>query len=726
MSTREPQAVSDLHATVRVPRTRNWLRRMFAFAGPAYLVSVGYMDPGNWATDLAGGAKFGYQLVWVLVMSNLMAILLQTLSARLGVVTGRDLAQACRDFYPRFMVWPLWILCEIAIVACDLAEVLGAAIGLQLLFGIPLLAGVIITALDVLLLLVLTNYGIRRMEAFIILLVLTIGGCFAVQMMLSQPDLAAILHAVVPRGDDGRPSLIARSPGGGVSVLGLHAESLFVAMGILGATVMPHNLYLHSALVQSREIEPTVEGKREACRMNFVDSAIALNAALFVNGAILVLAAAAFHRHGFLGVGSLHEAHRLLAPLLGTALAPILFAVALLCAGQASTVTGTLAGQIVMEGFLRVRVRPWLRRVVSRGLAIIPAVIVIVVQGERGVDQLLVLSQVALSLQLSFAVIPLVTFTSDRRHMGPFVNPWWVRVLAIVTTAIIMGLNGKLAVETILGWVAHSPGAWWLWVVLIPSALGLLVLLVALLVLPFFGEAARRSRSPRPSRRWPRRARAPLAARVRRARSSRSTGIRAATGGSPWPWSSPSPTRTCSISCAAPSSPPGRSWCSCTSPRARRATGSASRAWTAKAARTAPRSRRWRASSASAGRDPRCASATATPRARSRASWARRGADLLVTGSHGHSGISDVVFGATVSRVRHLVRCQVLTVPPRPAELIAAWVVWGRGSSRAWRASPGSCSRRPGGTTSPAATRATTGPWRATCSHRVRRSCRRR
>jgi manganese transport protein len=664
MSTREPQAVSDLHATVRVPRTRNWLRRMFAFAGPAYLVSVGYMDPGNWATDLAGGAKFGYQLVWVLVMSNLMAILLQTLSARLGVVTGRDLAQACRDFYPRFMVWPLWILCEIAIVACDLAEVLGAAIGLQLLFGIPLLAGVIITALDVLLLLVLTNYGIRRMEAFIILLVLTIGGCFAVQMMLSQPDLAAILHAVVPRGDDGRPSLIARSPGGGVSVLGLHAESLFVAMGILGATVMPHNLYLHSALVQSREIEPTVEGKREACRMNFVDSAIALNAALFVNGAILVLAAAAFHRHGFLGVGSLHEAHRLLAPLLGTALAPILFAVALLCAGQASTVTGTLAGQIVMEGFLRVRVRPWLRRVVSRGLAIIPAVIVIVVQGERGVDQLLVLSQVALSLQLSFAVIPLVTFTSDRRHMGPFVNPWWVRVLAIVTTVIIMGLNGKLAVETILGWVAHSPGAWWLWVVLIPSALALLVLLVALLVLPFFGRGG-------PSLAFPAAEPAMVAAG---SRAARGTGTARAV--EPLHWHSGSYRR---IAVAVELAEPDENVLHFLR-RAELAPGaelvfvhvaeSAASQWlgeqsldsesredrTALEALAREFGERGTRSSVRLGHgDPAREIARIVGEV---------GADLLVTGSHGHSGISDVVFGATVSRVRHLVRCQVLTVPP--------------------------------------------------------------
>jgi len=449
-----------------------------------------------------------------------------------------------------------------------------------------------------------------------------------------------------------------------VSVLGLHAESLFVAMGILGATVMPHNLYLHSALVQSREIEPTVEGKREACRMNFVDSAIALNAALFVNGAILVLAAAAFHRHGFLGVGSLHEAHRLLAPLLGTALAPILFAVALLCAGQASTVTGTLAGQIVMEGFLRVRVRPWLRRVVSRGLAIIPAVIVIVVQGERGVDQLLVLSQVALSLQLSFAVIPLVTFTSDRRHMGPFVNPWWVRVLAIVTTAIIMGLNGKLAVETILGWVAHSPGAWWLWVVLIPSALGLLVLLVALLVLPFFGRGG-------PSLAFPAAEPAMVAAGSRAAR-----GTGTAREVEPLHWHSGSYRR---IAVAVELAEPDENVLHFLR-RAELAPGaelvfvhvaeSAASQWlgeqsldsesredrTALEALAREFGERGTRSSVRLGHgDPAREIARIVGEV---------GADLLVTGSHGHSGISDVVFGATVSRVRHLVRCQVLTVPP--------------------------------------------------------------
>jgi manganese transport protein len=662
VSARDPHAVSDLHATVRVPRARSWLRRMIAFAGPAYLVSVGYMDPGNWATDLAGGARFGYQLVWVLVMSNFMAILLQTLSARLGVVTGRDLAQACRDFYPRVMVWPLWILCEIAIVACDLAEVLGAAIGLQLLFGIPLLVGVIVTALDVLLLLVLTNYGIRRMEAFIIVLVLTIGGCFAVQMALSQPDLAAILRAVVPRDAGGHPSLFARAPGGGVSVLGLHGESLFVAMGILGATVMPHNLYLHSALVQSREIEPTVNGKREACRLNFVDSAIALNAALFVNGAILVLAAASFHRYGFTNVGSLHEAHRLLSPLLGSSLAPILFAVALLCAGQASTVTGTLAGQIVMEGFLRVRVRPWLRRVVSRGLAIVPAVIVIVLQGERGVDQLLVLSQVALSLQLSFAVIPLVTFTSDRRHMGEFVNPWWASALATITTLVILGLNGKLALETILGWISASPGAWWVWALLVSAAAALVLLLAGLLVAPFLHRGADGLAVP-------------AAEPAMAAAGSRST-RGALPDAEPSPWHSGSYRR---IAVAVELAEPDESVIRFLR-RAEFATGaelvfvhvaeSAASQWLGEKSLDSE-SREDRAALDALSHEFGGRGIRSVVRlghgdpAREIARIVREeGADLLVTGSHGHSGISDVVFGATVSRVRHLVKCPVLTVPP--------------------------------------------------------------
>ncbi|HKQ59020.1 MAG TPA: Nramp family divalent metal transporter, partial [Candidatus Eisenbacteria bacterium] len=449
-------SLSEVHRTVPVPMGGNWLRRLFAFAGPAYLVSVGYMDPGNWATDLAGGARFGYQLMWVLLMSNLMAVLLQTLSARLGVVTGKDLAQACRDYYPRWLSAPLWVLCEIAIVACDLAEVLGAAIGMKLLFGIPLLWGVFITAMDVLLLLALPRLGMRRMEAFIVVLVTTIGVCFAIEMALSHPVWGEVLRGFIPRGEDGTLTLFRRDPQGGLSVLGLNGESLYIAMGILGATVMPHNLYLHSALVQSRAVERSDEGKRQACKMNLVDSVVALNCALFVNAGILILAAAAFHGSGHQDIAKLEDAHRLLAPLLGTTLASTLFAVALLCSGQSSTITGTLAGQIVMEGFMRIRIRPWLRRLISRGLAIIPAALVIGLKGTDAVDDLLVLSQVVLSLQLSFAVIPLIVFTSDRRRMGQFANKPWVIALAALTATIIVGLNANLVVQQVTSWFAAA------------------------------------------------------------------------------------------------------------------------------------------------------------------------------------------------------------------------------------------------------------------------------
>ena len=478
--TSETPSLAEVHRTVAIPTQGTWLRRMFAFAGPAYLVSVGYMDPGNWATDLAGGARFGYQLVWVLLMSNAMAVLLQTLSARLGVVTGKDLAQACRDYYPAFMAYPLWVLCEVAIIACDLAEVLGAAIGLKLLFGIPLLWGVIITATDVLLLLALSRLGMRRLEALIIVLVATIGVCFAIEMLLSKPSIVAILSGVIPRNEAGLPSLFERTSGG-LRVLGLSGESLYIAMGILGATVMPHNLYLHSALVQSRAVEQSVEGKRVACRMNLVDSVVALNCALFVNGAILVLAGTVFHQSGHQDIARLEDAHRLLAPLLGTSIASVVFAIALLCSGQSSTITGTLAGQIVMEGFLRIRIQPWLRRLISRGLAIIPAALFIIVRGPDSVDDLLVLSQVVLSLQLAFAVIPLIAFTSDRRKMGDFVNPPWVIGLAVLTATIIVGLNTNLVIQQVGSWfeAAGPGGAWLRWIVLpVVSAIGLLLFYV--------------------------------------------------------------------------------------------------------------------------------------------------------------------------------------------------------------------------------------------------------
>jgi manganese transport protein len=483
--TNDARSLGPMHGSVPVPRTGSWLRRLLAFAGPAYLVSVGYMDPGNWATDLAAGARFGYRLLWVLLASNLMAVLLQTLSARLGVVTGKDLAQQCRDSYPRAVAVPLWLGAEIAIAACDLAEVLGAAIGLKLLFGLPLLWGVLVTAFDVLLLLGLSRLGMRRLEAVILVLIATMGACFAYEIALSQPAWGELLRGFLPRGDDGRPGLFSRVPGGGWSVLGLHGESLYVAIGVLGATVMPHNLYLHSALVQSRAVASSGEGKREAARMNLVDSAVALNAAFLINAAILVLAAAAFHRSGHADVARLEDAHRLLAPLLGTGLASVAFAVALLASGQSSTITGTLAGQVVMEGFLRMRLQPWVRRTVSRALAIVPAALVIGLQGPGAVDGLLVLSQVMLSLQLSFAVIPLVTFTSDRERMGEFVNPAWLAVLAWLTTLLIAGLNAKLVLDVVAGWLAQGGAtARWTLLLVVPVLAGAALLLAVVTFMP--------------------------------------------------------------------------------------------------------------------------------------------------------------------------------------------------------------------------------------------------
>ena len=426
----ETPSLPEVFSSVGIPATGSWFRKLFAFAGPAYLVSVGYMDPGNWATDIEGGARFGYELVWVLLLSNWMAILLQTLSARLGLFAGRDLAQACRDYYPRPVSLTLWVLCEIAIVACDLAEVLGSAIGLNLLFGIPLLWAVLITAADVLLLLALQNYGIRKMEAFIVSLVVIVGLCYVVEIFLAKPALGEIVSAIAhPR---------------------LSNASLYVAIGILGATVMPHNLYLHSSLVQSRRVNRTENDLKAAAKYNLIDSAVALNLAFFVNAAILVMSAAVFHRHGVV-VTEISQAHTTLAPLVGTALSSTLFAIALLCAGQSSTITGTLAGQIVMEGFLQIRIRPWLRRLITRSLAIIPAVIVIVLKGEQGTYQLLILSQVILSFQLPFAIVPLVQFTSSREKMGRFANPRWLKAIAWLVAGFIIALNIRLLMLTLQG-----------------------------------------------------------------------------------------------------------------------------------------------------------------------------------------------------------------------------------------------------------------------------------
>jgi manganese transport protein len=423
------RSLAEVHGSISVTNS-NPLKRMFAFLGPAYLVSVGYMDPGNWATDLEGGARFGYALIWVLLMSNLIAVLLQTLSARLGVVTGHDLAQACRAEYSRRVNFALWLMAEVAIAATDLAEVLGTIIALKLLFGLPMLWGCLITAMDTFLLLWLQKYGMRKMEAFILALVVTIGACFLLQIVLAQPDLGQIVGGL-------RPTL---PPG-----------ALFVAIGILGATVMPHNLYLHSALVQSRKIGHDQKSKALACKYNLVDTAIALNAAFFVNAAILILSAAVFHANGQ-NVASIEEAYKLLPTFLAP-VAPTLFGIALLCAGQSSTLTGTLAGQIVMEGYLDLKVAPWLRRIVTRSLAIIPAVVVISLTGEGSTQQLLVLSQVILSLQLSFAVIPLIHFTSDRKNMGSFATPWWGRALAWLSAAAIVGLNGRLVFDQIRTWL---------------------------------------------------------------------------------------------------------------------------------------------------------------------------------------------------------------------------------------------------------------------------------
>ncbi len=424
ISAGEP-SLREVHRTIDVARFGFW-RKLLAFSGPGYLVAVGYMDPGKWATDLAGGSQFGYTLLSVILLSNLMAILLQSLCARLGIAAERDLAQACHDHYSPAVSIALWIVCELAICACDLAEVIGSAIALNLLFKIPLLIGVCVTALDVLAVMYLQNKGFRYIEAFVIVLILVIGGCFLFEIIFSQPSVVAVLGGFVPQAD------VVRKP-----------EMLYIAIGILGATVMPHNLYLHSSIVQTRKYELNSAGKSEAIKFATIDSTVALMFALFINAAILIVASATFHKPGQPVVAEIQDAYKLLSPTLGVSLASVLFALALLASGQNSTLTGTLAGQIVMEGFLNIRLRPWLRRLITRLVAIVPAVIVTVFYGASGTAKLLVLSQVILSLQLSFAVIPLVLFTGDRRKMGEFVAPRWLQAFAWLTTAVIVLLNAK-------------------------------------------------------------------------------------------------------------------------------------------------------------------------------------------------------------------------------------------------------------------------------------------
>ncbi|HET9426066.1 MAG TPA: Nramp family divalent metal transporter [Gemmatimonadaceae bacterium] len=428
-------SLAEVYRSIPVKHASTW-RKMLAFAGPGYLVAVGYMDPGNWATDLAGGSQFGYRLLSVILISNLMAVLLQGLASKLGIVTGRDLAQACRDHYSKPVGFVLWVLCELAIAACDLAEVIGTAIALNLLFGIPLAWGVAITALDVLLILFLQNKGFRLLEAMVIALVATVGVCFLFELFLSRPEIGPMLRGFIPD-----PEIIQNQ------------DMLYIAIGILGATVMPHNLYLHSSIVQTRRYEETAAGKKEAVKYAFIDSTVALSLALFINAAILIVAAATFHTSGNNEVAEIQDAYKLLTPLLGAG-ASTVFALALLASGQNSTLTGTLAGQIVMEGFLNIRLRPWLRRLITRMIAIVPAAIVAIMYGASGTARLLILSQVILSLQLSFAVFPLVIFTSDKVKMGEFANPAWLKALAYLIAFVIASLNIWLLVSTVREWLS--------------------------------------------------------------------------------------------------------------------------------------------------------------------------------------------------------------------------------------------------------------------------------
>lgn len=429
-------SLAEAHGSLKVPRQAGWFRKLLAFMGPGYLVAVGYMDPGNWATDLAGGSLFGYTLLSVILLSNLVAMLLQALAGKLGIVTGRDLAQACRDHYSKPVSLLLWVLCELAIAACDLAELIGTAIALNLLFGVPLLWGVILTSLDVMIVLLLQNKGFRYMEALVITLIGTIGGCFFIELIWAQPVVSEVLKGFVPSGQ------IVTNP-----------AMLYIAIGILGATVMPHNLYLHSSIVQTRDFERSPSGKREAIRFATLDSTLALGLALFINAAILIVAGAVFHTSGHTEIAEIGDAYHLMAPLMGGAAASVLFGVALLAAGQNSTLTGTLAGQIVMEGFLGLKMKPWLRRLITRLIALVPAVIVTALYGEKGTTQLLIFSQVILSLQLSFAVFPLVKFTGDRRKMGEFANKTFVQALAWFCAFLIAALNLYLLGMTVRGWL---------------------------------------------------------------------------------------------------------------------------------------------------------------------------------------------------------------------------------------------------------------------------------
>ncbi len=471
MSNKDSESLSEVHGSVITSGKTGW-RKLMAFIGPAYLVSVGYMDPGNWATDIAGGSQFGYQLIWVLLMSNLMALLLQSLSARLGIVRGLDLAQASRNTYPSYINYPLYVLAQIAIIACDLAEIIGMAIGLNLLFGLPLIWGVSITILDTFLLLFLMNKGMRIMEVFIVSMVFIVGISFLTEMFIVEPLAGEVLSGF-------KPSLLS-------------GNALYIAIGIIGATVMPHNLYLHSSLVQTRKIERTPKGIKESLKYNLIDTSIALNLAFFVNAAILILAATAFYKNGLFEVAEIQDAYKLLDNIFGS-VAPTLFAIALIASGQSSTITGTLAGQIVMEGHLNLRIQPWIRRLLTRLLAIIPAFFTIIFFGEEALGGLLILSQVALSLQLGFAVIPLIHFNSDREKMKEYTIKTWVKILAWLSALIIVSLNVQLVIEEIGSWLSSTTvSVWWIYLLVIPIAITIGLLLLYVFLMPFFRKHERK------------------------------------------------------------------------------------------------------------------------------------------------------------------------------------------------------------------------------------------
>ncbi|MDP2413424.1 Nramp family divalent metal transporter [Daejeonella sp.] len=471
MINKNSESLSEVHGSVITSGKTGW-RKLMAFIGPAYLVSVGYMDPGNWATDIAGGSQFGYKLIWVLLMSNLMALLLQSLSARLGIVRGLDLAQASRNTYPSYINYPLYVLAQIAIIACDLAEIIGMAIGLNLLFGLPLIWGVSITILDTFLLLFLMNKGMRMMEVFIVSMVFIVGISFLTEMFIVKPLIGEVLSGFAPSM--------------------LSGNALYIAIGIIGATVMPHNLYLHSSLVQTRKIERTAKGIKDSLKYNLIDTTIALNLAFFVNAAILILAATAFYKNGLFEVAEIQDAYKLLDNIFGS-VAPTLFAIALIASGQSSTITGTLAGQIVMEGHLNLRIQPWIRRLLTRLLAIIPAFFTIMFFGEEALGSLLILSQVVLSLQLGFAVIPLIHFNSDRQKMKEYTIKTWVKILAWLSALIIVSLNVQLVIEEIGSWLSSTTiSVWWIYLLVIPIAITIGILLLYVFLMPFFRKQDRK------------------------------------------------------------------------------------------------------------------------------------------------------------------------------------------------------------------------------------------